>query len=79
LRVVTTWSDGKSARRSTHPHIDATLGEHAKILDQSIAGMTAREIAQAMGGGQTKQAERKAVAAQDAALAALTDVEKLAA
>jgi hypothetical protein len=41
--------------------------------------MTAREIAQAMGGGQTKQAERKAVAAQDAALAALTDVEKLAA
>lgn len=61
------------------PRIDASLGEHAKILDQSIAGMTAREIAQAMGWGETKQAERVAVAAQDSALAALTDVEKLAA
>jgi hypothetical protein len=61
------------------PRIDAALGEHAKILDQSIAGMTAREIAQAMGWGDTKHSARMAVAAQDAALAALADVEKLAA
>jgi hypothetical protein len=61
------------------PRIDASLGEHAKILDQSIAGMTAREIAQAMGWSETKQAERRAVAVQDAALAASVDVEKLAA
>jgi hypothetical protein len=61
------------------PRIDAALGEYARILDQSIAGLTAREIAATMGWGDTKQGERKAVAAQDVALAALTDVEKLAA
>ena len=55
--------------------IDAALGIHAKILDQSIAGMTARKIAATMGWGNTKQGERKAVAAQDAALAALAAVE----
>jgi hypothetical protein len=58
------------------PRIDAALGEHAKVLDLSIAGMTAREIAQAMGWGQTKQAERKAVAAQDAALMVLACLEE---
>lgn len=61
------------------PRIDAALGEHAKVLDLSIAGLTAREIAKQMGMGDTKHAERKAVAAQDAALAALADVEKMAA
>jgi hypothetical protein len=62
------------------PRIDAALGEHAKVLDLSIAGMTARELAGKMGWGDTKAAERKAVAAQDAALAALADIEqKLAA
>jgi hypothetical protein len=62
------------------PRIDAALSEHAKVLDLSIAGMTAREIAAKMGWGETKQAERKAVAAQDAALEALAEVEtKLAA
>jgi hypothetical protein len=62
------------------PRTDAALGEHAKVLDMSIAGMTAREIARELGWGETKQAERKAVAAQDAALAALAEVEaKLAA
>ncbi|WP_438278802.1 hypothetical protein [Nitrobacter sp.] len=61
------------------PRIDAALGEHAKLLDLSIAGMTAREIAAKMGWGNTKQSERKAVAAQDSALEALADVEKLAA
>jgi hypothetical protein len=61
------------------PRIDAALGEHAKVLDMSIAGLTAREIARKLGLGNTKQGERKAVAAQDAALQALADVEKLAA
>lgn len=61
------------------PRIDAALGEHAKMLDLSIAGMTAREIAKQMNMGDTKHAERKAVAAQDAALAALASVEKMAA
>jgi hypothetical protein len=46
------------------PCIDAALGEHASVLDMCIAGMTAREIAQTMGWGETKQAERKAVAAR---------------
>jgi len=53
------------------PKIDAVLGEHGRILDMSIAGMTAKQIAAGLGWGETKQAERKAVAAQDAALAAL--------
>ncbi len=61
------------------PRIEATLGEHARVLDLSIAGWTVREIASELGFGETKQAERKAVAAQDAALQALADVEKFAA
>lgn len=62
------------------PRIDAALGEHGRVLDLSVAGMTAREIAGEMGWGGTKQAERKAVAAQYAALAALAGLEeKLAA
>lgn len=62
------------------PRIDAALGEHAGVLDLSIAGLTAKEIAATMGWGDTKQAARKAVAAQDAALAALAGLEeKLAA
>jgi hypothetical protein len=36
------------------PRIDAALGEHAKLLDLSIAGMTAREIARELGWGETK-------------------------
>lgn len=58
------------------PRVDAALGEHGKILDMSIAGKTAREIAGELGWGNTKQAERRAVKAQDAALAALANVEK---
>jgi hypothetical protein len=61
------------------PCIDAALGEHASVLDMCIAGMTAREIGIELGFGETKQAERKAVAAQDMALQALADVKKLAA
>jgi hypothetical protein len=53
------------------PRVDAALGEHGKILDMSIAGMTARQIAAELGWGAGRQGERKAVAAQDAALAAL--------
>jgi hypothetical protein len=41
----------------------------------SIADMTEREIAAKSSWGETKQAEGKAVAAQDAALAALAEVE----
>jgi hypothetical protein len=62
------------------PRVDAALGEHAKLLDMSIAGMSTREIGIQLGFGDTKQGERKAVSAQDAALQALADVEaKLAA
>ncbi|RZN21120.1 hypothetical protein [Bradyrhizobium sp. Leo121] len=62
------------------PRIDSTLGEHGKVLDLSIAGKTAREIARDLGWGDTKQAERNAVAAQDRALHALASLEeKLAA
>jgi hypothetical protein len=58
------------------PRIDAALGEHARVLDLSIAGMTAREIATQLGLGTAKQGERKAVAAQDAALLALAGLEE---
>lgn len=61
------------------PRVDAALGEHALILDMSIAGMTAKELGVKMGFS-GKRAERRGVAAQDAALAALAEVEeKLAA
>lgn len=58
------------------PRVDAALGNHAKVLDMSIDGLTAREIAAKLGWGNTKQAERKAVAEQDAALAALAALEE---
>jgi hypothetical protein len=62
------------------PKVEDALGEHGQVLDMSIEGATARQIAAEMGFGSTKQAERRAVAAQDAALAALAGVEeKLAA
>lgn len=53
------------------PRVDAALGGHGRVLGMSIAGATAKEIAAAMGLGGDRQGERKAVAAQDAALAAL--------
>jgi hypothetical protein len=62
------------------PKIDAALGDHTRILDPSAAGMTARQIAVELGLGDTKAAERKVVALQDQALAALASVdEKMAA
>lgn len=61
------------------PRIDAALGDHLRILDLSIAGLTARQIAKELGLGNTKAAERKVVSLQDAALARLAEVEKMAA
>jgi hypothetical protein len=62
------------------PKVDAALGKHVRILDLSAAGMTARQIAVELGLGDTKAAERKVVALQDQALAALAAVdEKMAA
>jgi hypothetical protein len=62
------------------PKVDAALGDHTRTLDLSAAGLTARQIAVELGLGGTKAAERKVVAMQDAALAALAAVdEKLAA
>jgi hypothetical protein len=58
------------------PKIDAALGKHVRILDLSAAGMTARQIAVELGLGDTKAAERKVVALQDQALAALAAVEE---
>lgn len=58
------------------PRIDAALGEHGRVLDLSIAGLTAKEIAVKLGLGDTRHAERKAIAAQDAALAALAATEE---
>lgn len=58
------------------PRMDAALGEHGKVLDLSIAGKTAREIAATMGWGDGKAAERRAVKAQDSALAVLAAMEK---
>jgi hypothetical protein len=55
---------------------DAALGEHAAVLDDSLFGLTAREIAAKRGWGNSKGAEERAVRAQDRALAAL---EKLTA
>ena len=62
------------------PKVDAALGEHVRVLDLSAAGLTARKIAVELGLGDTKAAERRVVAAQDEALAALAAVdEKMAA
>jgi hypothetical protein len=60
------------------PRMDAALGEHGKVLDMSIAGLTAKEIGVKMGFS-GKRAERRGVAAQDAALEALSSLEKLVA
>jgi hypothetical protein len=62
------------------PKVDAALGEHARVLDLAIAGMTAKQIAIELGLVDTKAAERRVIAMQDEALAALAAVdEKMAA
>ena len=53
------------------PRVTATLAAHAAVLEASMDGLTAREIAAANGWANTKAGERKAVAAQDNALEAL--------
>jgi hypothetical protein len=53
------------------PQVAAALAAHAAVLEASLDGLTAREIAAANGWGNTKAGERKAVAAQDNALEAL--------
>jgi hypothetical protein len=58
------------------PKVDAALGEHARVLDLCAAGLTARQIAVELGLVDTKQAERRVIALQDAALAALAAVEE---
>ena len=58
------------------PRIKAALGEHADVIEDSLDGLTARELAAKRGWGSTKQAERKAVVAQDEALVALARVEE---
>lgn len=61
------------------PKIQASLGDHAAVLDESLDGATARQIAAKRGWGDSKSAEQRAVRAQDRALAALSDAFKEAA
>jgi hypothetical protein len=61
------------------PKVEAALGEHAAVLEDSLNGMTARQIASERGWGDDKSAEQRAVRAQDRALAALSQVQKRAA
>jgi hypothetical protein len=56
--------------------ISTSLGEHWTILDLSLSGSSAAEISLKLGFGATKAGERRAVAAQDAALVALASVKK---
>ena len=58
------------------PRVAAALGEHRDVLEQSLDGATAREIADTKGWGSGKPGERKAVAAQDNALEALAVLAK---
>ncbi|MCP3400244.1 hypothetical protein [Bradyrhizobium sp. CCGB20] len=58
------------------PHVKTGLGEHFAVLEASLDGLTARQIADTKGWGLGKVGERKAVAAQDLALEALAAMEK---
>lgn len=59
------------------PRVQASLGEHFAVLEASLEGLTARQIADTKGWGRGKAGERKAVAAQDNALEALAALEQL--
>ncbi len=61
------------------PKVEASLGDFAVVLNDSLDGMTAREIATKRGWGTTKSAEQRGVRAQDRALAALAEVQRKAA
>lgn len=58
------------------PLVTASLGEHFAVLEASLDGATARQIAAANGWGNSKTGERRAVLAQDDALAVLAAMEK---
>jgi hypothetical protein len=61
------------------PALVAGLGEHADVLQDSLAGKTARQLAAKRGWGTSKAAEQRAVRAQDRALAALAEAQEQAA
>jgi hypothetical protein len=56
------------------PQVKARLGEHLAVLEASLDGLTARQIADTKGWGSSKAGERKAVLAQDNALQALAKI-----
>lgn len=58
------------------PAVRAALGEHLAVLEASLDGATARQIAAANAWGDGKTGERRAVRAQDNALAVLAAMEK---
>jgi hypothetical protein len=61
------------------PSAEAALGQHTAVLQDSLDGLSAREIAAKRGWGDGKGAEQRAVRAQDRALAALIEVTRKAA
>jgi hypothetical protein len=61
------------------PKVEASLGEHAAVLSDSLDAMSARAIANKRGWGNTKSAEQRAVRAQDRALDALAEAYRRAA
>lgn len=61
------------------PKVEASIREHAAVLNDSLDGMTARQIAAKRGWGDSKSSEQRAVRAQDKALDALAEVYKKAA
>ncbi|MET4210621.1 hypothetical protein [Bradyrhizobium sp. LA2.1] len=58
------------------PQVKAGLGEHFAVLEASLDGLTARQIADTKRWGSGKPGERKAVCAQDMALEPLAAMEK---
>jgi hypothetical protein len=61
------------------PKVSESIREHAAVLEESLDGATARQIAAKRGWGDSKSAEQRAVRAQDRALAALSEAYKKAA
>jgi hypothetical protein len=61
------------------PALLASLGAHANVLQDSLAGETARQMASKRGWGNSKASEQRAVRLQDKALAALAEAQRKAA
>lgn len=76
LRWTGLWPGGRPYFHARPPHIAAALGDHLGVLEASLDGRTAREIGAANGWGDGTAGERRAVRAQDNALAALASMEK---